>query len=71
MPYMVRDGETGFLVNPNDPSNIAERLCDLLVDDTRRAAMGALSRDLARDRFHPERVAHRTRSVYHRVARKF
>jgi glycosyltransferase involved in cell wall biosynthesis len=70
MPYMVRDGETGFLVNPNDPSNIAEQLSELLTDDACRAAMGIRSRDLARDRFHPERVAHRTRDVYHRAARK-
>jgi glycosyltransferase involved in cell wall biosynthesis len=70
MPYMVRGGETGFLVNPNDPSDIADRLSELLADDARRAAMGTRSRDLARDRFHPERVASRTRDVYRRASRK-
>ena len=70
MPYLVRDGETGFLVDPNDPSDVADRLSELLADDTRRAAMGTRSRDLARDRFHPEQVAYRTRDVYHRAARK-
>lgn len=70
MPYMVRDGETGFLVDPNDPSEVAGRLSELLADDTRRAAMGTRARDLARDRFHPEQVAYRTRDVYRQAARK-
>jgi glycosyltransferase involved in cell wall biosynthesis len=70
MPYMVRDGETGFLVDPNDPGEIAARLAELLADDARSAAMGARSRELARDRFHPDRVAHRTREVYRQAARR-
>jgi glycosyltransferase involved in cell wall biosynthesis len=68
MPYMVRDGETGFLVDPTDSSDIAGRLSELLVDDALRAAMGTRAREVARDRFHPERVASRTRSVYRRAA---
>lgn len=70
MPYMVRDGETGFLVNPNDPSSIADRLSEVLTDDSGRAAMGTRSREVARERFHPDRVAHRTREVYHRAVQK-
>jgi glycosyltransferase involved in cell wall biosynthesis len=71
MPYMVRDGETGFLVDPNDPRDIADRLSDLLTNETRRVAMGTYSRNIARDRFHPERVAHRTRDVYLRAAGRY
>lgn len=70
MPYMVRDGETGFLVNPDDSGSIADRLSEVLTDDSGRAAMGARSREVARERFHPDRVAHRTREVYHRAVQK-
>ena len=38
MPYMVRDGESGFLVDPNDPRDIARRLGQLLADDALREA---------------------------------
>jgi glycosyltransferase involved in cell wall biosynthesis len=70
MPYLVRDGESGFLVDPLDPTDIAARLCELLANDDLRVEMGARSREIARDRFHPERIALRTRAVYRRAVRE-
>ncbi len=67
MPYMVRDGETGFLVDPNNPDDIAWRLGQVLQDDALRASMGAKSREIAQDRFHPAVIARRTREVYLRA----
>lgn len=64
MPYMVRDGESGFLINPNDPDDIAHRLRQLLVNDALRRSMGAKGREIALDRFHPAKVAKRTYDVY-------
>jgi len=70
MPYMVRDEESGFLVDPNDPTDIADRLQELLTDDRRRRAMGARGREIAQDRFHPTNVAARTRQVYGRALKE-
>lgn len=67
MPYMVRDGESGFLVNPHDADEIAERLGRLLTGPDLRAAMSEASRRIAHDRFHPMTVARRTRDVYLRA----
>lgn len=67
MPYMVRDGVTGYLVDPEDPSEIAARLIELLKHPERRAAMGDRARVVASDRFHPRHVAERTREVYARA----
>ena len=67
MPYMVRDGESGYLVDPNDPDDIAWRLGTLLSDGEARSAMGATGRRIAEDRFHPDRVAAKTREVYRRA----
>ena len=64
MPYMVRDGESGYLVDPFSPKDIARRLGRILRDDTLRSAMSRRSREIALDRFHPEAVARRTREVY-------
>ena len=64
MPYMVRHGESGFLVDPNDPHDIARRLKQLLENDKLRRSMGAKGREIALDRFHPAKVAARTREVY-------
>ncbi|MBI5197018.1 MAG: glycosyltransferase family 4 protein [Nitrospirae bacterium] len=64
MPYMVRHGETGFLVNPHDVTDVVRRLRRLLEDTSLRHAMGIKARAIARDRFHPHEVARRTRKVY-------
>jgi glycosyltransferase involved in cell wall biosynthesis len=64
MPYMVRDGESGFLVDPHDPHDIARRLRQLLENGELRRSMGAKGREIALDRFHPAKVAARTREVY-------
>ncbi len=71
MPYMVREGESGFLVDPKDPEQIAERLAQILTDDALRRYMGAKGREIALDRFHPARVAAHTRDVYLRAIHDF
>lgn len=67
IPYLVRDGESGFLVNPNDSADIARGLGRLLKNDELRLSMGMKGREIARDRFHPAQVARRTRDVYLRA----
>jgi glycosyltransferase involved in cell wall biosynthesis len=69
MPYMVRDGETGYLVDPTDVADIAWRLRELLADAALRTRMGQTGRAAALDRFHPTIVARRTREVYRRALR--
>jgi glycosyltransferase involved in cell wall biosynthesis len=69
MPYMVRHGESGYLVDPESPDEIAARLLALLGDPERRAAMGAAGRAIALERFHPDAVARRTLDVYTQAAR--
>jgi glycosyltransferase involved in cell wall biosynthesis len=71
MPYMVRDGESGFLVDPNNLDDIAQRLRQLLANDELRRSMGAKGREIALDRFHPAKVAARTREVYLRAINDF
>jgi D-inositol-3-phosphate glycosyltransferase len=39
--YLVRDGETGFLVPVRDPQTLAERIASLLSDTSLRQRMGA------------------------------
>jgi glycosyltransferase involved in cell wall biosynthesis len=67
MPYLVRDGESGFLVDPHDRDDIASRLRQIVEDAALRASMGAAARAFALERFHPDVVARRTRDVYARA----
>lgn len=67
MPYMVRHGESGFLVDPNDSQDVARHLGELLNDPARVDSMGREARRVALERFHPNVVARRTREVYRRA----
>jgi glycosyltransferase involved in cell wall biosynthesis len=64
MPFQVADGESGFLVDPADTGAIASAFERLLRDAAMREAFGRRGRELARDRYHPDVVAARTRAVY-------
>lgn len=51
----VRDGETGLLVDPDDPQAVARAVADLLDDPDRAAAMGKAGRRWIADAFSYER----------------
>ena len=59
VPEVVRDGETGLLVPPDDPNAIRFALADLLKDPARRKRLGAAARTQARA-FTWERCARET-----------
>ncbi len=67
MPYLVRDGTSGFLVDPVSPGEVAERLGAILGDPALAARLASASRATALERFHPTRVAERTLEVYRRT----
>jgi glycosyltransferase involved in cell wall biosynthesis len=67
MPYMVRHGDTGFLVDPHEPADIARRLEQVLVDDGLRKQMAERSRQEAHARFHPQIIGRRTRELYREI----
>ena len=52
----VRDGETGLLVDPEDPAAVAVAVDGLLRDPARRAAMGAAGRRAVEDYYRWDRV---------------
>jgi glycosyltransferase involved in cell wall biosynthesis len=64
MPYMVRHGDTGYLVNPEAPEDIAARLGELLSDAELRRSMGQSAKECAQERFHPDTVAEKTARLY-------
>ncbi|WP_170309013.1 glycosyltransferase family 4 protein [Pseudonocardia hierapolitana] len=67
MPYQIDDGESGFLVEPDRPDDLAARLLQVIGDDGLRDRLARRARDVARERFHSERVATRTIGVYQRA----
>jgi glycosyltransferase involved in cell wall biosynthesis len=67
VPYMVVEGETGYLIDPESTEQIADRLA-MLVDSMELCRqMGEAGRRVAMRRFLPRAVAEKTRMVYEKV----
>jgi len=67
VPDIVIEGETGFLVSPGDDEALARRLGQVLADGSLRARLGRRAREVARERFHVERIARQYYELYGRV----
>jgi glycosyltransferase involved in cell wall biosynthesis len=65
--HMVRDGVSGYLVNPDDPSALARALLRVINDRNLRQSMGAASFDLFKTRYHASAMAERIEHVYLRL----
>jgi glycosyltransferase involved in cell wall biosynthesis len=67
---VVRTGETGLLVPPNDVARLPEALAALAGDPARRRAMGRAGRALVEREFGEAEVARQTIALYHAVLRE-
>ncbi len=67
MPYMVAEGESGFLIDPLDIDEIAGRMIALLRDPELCARLGKKGHEIALERFHPDVIAEKTKKVYERL----
>ncbi|OQW65357.1 MAG: hypothetical protein BVN29_10110 [Nitrospira sp. ST-bin5] len=67
IPHMVKDGETGFLVDPGNVQEIATKLKLFLDNPLLAKKMGQLSKTVAATRFHSSKVAESTLAVYKNI----
>jgi glycosyltransferase involved in cell wall biosynthesis len=67
MPYMIEEGKTGYLVEPNDSKTYADRIADLVSNDEQRLAFSKAAKSEARRRYHPQSVATKTVDLYQRL----
>ena len=64
MPEFVQDGMTGFIVPPNDPPALRNRINQLVNDSVLARELGAAGRQMVEDRFTWRRVAERCLKIY-------
>lgn len=67
MAEAVEDGVTGFLVPPDDPERLAERLLRLVQDASLRSAMGRAGRRRSESRFSPDVYERNVRGILAQV----
>ncbi|HEX4629056.1 MAG TPA: glycosyltransferase family 4 protein, partial [Gemmatimonadales bacterium] len=63
IPDAVRDGETGYLVPPEDPAALADALCRLLVDPEGARRVGAAGRRAVETYYNWDRVVRDLRAI--------
>lgn len=61
---VIHDGINGFLVAPNDPQQLAERIITLLEDRRLAATMGLAGQEIVRRDFSVERMCERMLALY-------
>jgi len=71
IPEIVRDGETGLLVPPDDPGAMAEAIGRILSDVGLAARLGSAAAIDAEARFHPRAVVRETVTFYRDVIAKW
>lgn len=65
--YMIQHGMTGFVVPSGETQTMADRVVQILDNEQLRKSMGVAAREAARERFHPDIVARKTRAVYEKI----
>jgi phosphatidylinositol alpha-1,6-mannosyltransferase len=71
VPDAVRDGATGVLVDPDDPSAVAAAAVALLADPARRRALGAAGRRAVETYFNWDRVIRDIRAIEDEIRSPF
>lgn len=67
VPEMVQDGETGFLVDPDDEVTLADRMVKLLADQELSLEMGRRAHEVAVQRYTAAAVAEMTVDAYRKA----
>jgi glycosyltransferase involved in cell wall biosynthesis len=67
MPFMVDHGENGYLIDPEDVTDVGRSLTELLRNPAQREAFGLHARAAAKERFHPDLVVEKTLQAYRSI----
>jgi acetyltransferase-like isoleucine patch superfamily enzyme len=67
MPEVVKDGETGLLVPPEDPEALAKAICELLENPDKAKCMGEKARAHMEGEESMDKVAHIQTEMYRQV----
>jgi glycosyltransferase involved in cell wall biosynthesis len=70
IPEIIKDGETGVLVRPANPEDLARAINNLLADDRKRLAMAASGKEWVKGRFEARVMADEITSLYKELLEK-
>ncbi len=68
MKYMIKPNETGYLIEPENTSEISEKLLSFLSDRSLNMAFSKKAKEHASGAYFPARVAEKTCEIYRKLA---
>ncbi len=71
VPKLVKDGQTGFLVEPGDHETMARRMVQLVEAPALRRTLGRKLHDKVRSEFSVESMARRQVEIYHSILARY
>jgi glycosyltransferase involved in cell wall biosynthesis len=69
IPMQIKHGWNGFLVEPGNAKQLAEKIRYLVENERERMRMGRNSKKLAEDEFDWEKISEKYLKVYEKVSR--
>jgi len=69
-PELVTDGETGYIVEPNNPQALADGVLRVLSDHALAGRLGAAALERVRNDFTPDRLLENMQALYHGVIQR-
>jgi len=67
VPYMVEDGNSGFLCEARNVNMLSEKLKTVMMDPALRNSMGSRGKEIAAKRWQPDIIADKTNDVYQTI----
>ena len=67
IPSLIKDGETGLLINPGDPDVLADAIIRILSDKALGKRLGAQAREFILKEFNSDLMVEDTLAVYEKV----
>jgi len=67
IPYMVKEGESGFLFEPKNVVELAEKMKILIENPSLRVKMGSAGRRSAAERWKPQMIVQKTSDIYSKI----
>jgi glycosyltransferase involved in cell wall biosynthesis len=67
LPDLIADGETGYLVPPQNPEELADAILQVLCDPDVAIRMGRVAQDIAKKRFNIERLLSDIENLYQEI----
>ena len=67
IPSVIRNGENGILVKPNDPEELANAINNILSDDRKAKALALEGRKTVEESFSWEAITNQIEEIYERM----